>query len=313
MKNYILCCLFPFFCYPASGGVCYNEVTSLNTPAKFTTSWEGHAPQKKKNSKKSKSSSDETQLNEQLTPEYRYKQYVKTLEEQKKYLRGEQPIPEKFQRRLSDLKNFTQNSDEEAYQKTEKQLIKRKTKYLRKVQQAADSLGFPTAKKTALINIYEQAYDQELKALQAGGSENFVEKYGRRTRWDDMQTDLQIRLAVQQLLPEEEYKRFVIAILPVIQYPVFLKGDVRTWISNHVRYPEEAVRNKMEGKAYITFYIEKDGTISNVKILRSSGYQILDTEAAETIKKMPKWQPGTIDGVPNRIKYTLPVYFSSPI
>ena len=94
----------------------------------------------------------------------------------------------------------------------------------------------------------------------------------------------------------------------VQEMPVF-PGNLNTWIYNNIRYPETAKEKKLEGKVYVRFVIEKDGAISNVKVIRGVSPE-LDNEAKAVIASMPKWEPGKQNGSPVRVSYTVPVYFA---
>ncbi|WP_127122584.1 energy transducer TonB [Chryseotalea sanaruensis] len=65
---------------------------------------------------------------------------------------------------------------------------------------------------------------------------------------------------------------------------------------NHY-YPEQARKNKIEGKVIIQFIINADGTSSDFKVIKGIGYGC-DEAAVEAFKKMPKWKPATINGLP---------------
>lgn len=82
----------------------------------------------------------------------------------------------------------------------------------------------------------------------------------------------------------------------VQEMPVF-PGNLNTWIYNNIRYPETAKEKKLEGKVYVRFVIEKDGAVSNVKIIRGVSPE-LDNEAKAVIASMPKWEPGKQNGSP---------------
>jgi periplasmic protein TonB len=64
--------------------------------------------------------------------------------------------------------------------------------------------------------------------------------------------------------------------------------------------------HEIQGKVYVTFVVEKDGSITDVKVLRSLATP-LDQEAIRVIKLMPKWKPGTHEGKPVRVRYNLPI------
>jgi len=77
-------------------------------------------------------------------------------------------------------------------------------------------------------------------------------------------------------------------------------------IGINFKVPAEASKKKLEGKAIIEFMVERDGSLSEFKIVKDLGYGI-GNEAIRTIKLSPKWIPGTIDGKPARVLYTLPI------
>lgn len=90
--------------------------------------------------------------------------------------------------------------------------------------------------------------------------------------------------------------------------PEFPEGNVQRWISKHVNYPQLAQENGIQGKVFIQFVIEKDGSISDVKVLRGVDSS-LDQEAVRVVKSMPKWKPGMQRKKPVRVSYTLPINF----
>ena len=94
--------------------------------------------------------------------------------------------------------------------------------------------------------------------------------------------------------------------------PHFSTGKVGldNFLSLNVKYPLVDRDNNTEGKVMIQFVIERDGTISNIKVL-SAPDETLGDEALRVIKLMPPWMPGFLDGMPVRTKYIVPVNFSS--
>lgn len=68
------------------------------------------------------------------------------------------------------------------------------------------------------------------------------------------------------------------------------------------------MENGIQGKVYIQFVIEKDGSITDVKVVRGVDAS-LDKEAVRVVKAMPKWKPGKQRGKPVRVSYTLPINF----
>jgi protein TonB len=92
--------------------------------------------------------------------------------------------------------------------------------------------------------------------------------------------------------------------------PVFPGGDEARlkYISNNITYPNIAIESGIQGTVYVTFVVEKDGSISNVKVLRGIG-GACDEEALRVIRNMPKWQAGKHRGKEIRVQYNLPIKF----
>lgn len=80
------------------------------------------------------------------------------------------------------------------------------------------------------------------------------------------------------------------------------------YLSENIKYPEEAKEKGVSGRVFISFVIEKDGSVSNAKVMRSVGGGC-DEEALRVVKGMPKWKPGLMKGKPVRVNYVLPVNF----
>ncbi|MBP5715436.1 MAG: TonB family protein [Prevotella sp.] len=97
----------------------------------------------------------------------------------------------------------------------------------------------------------------------------------------------------------------------VEQMPQFPGGQAALiqYLARNIKYPVAAEENGIQGKVVVTFIVERDGTISNVKIAKSVDPS-LDREALRVVKSMPRWQPGKQKGANVRVKYTAPVNFS---
>ena len=80
------------------------------------------------------------------------------------------------------------------------------------------------------------------------------------------------------------------------------------FLSNNVKYPEEAEKAGIQGRVIATFVVEKDGSVSNAKVVKSVD-PLLDAEALRVISAMPKWKPGKQNGQVVRVKYTVPLSF----
>ncbi len=84
---------------------------------------------------------------------------------------------------------------------------------------------------------------------------------------------------------------------------------LRRYLANRVQYPMEALQKGIQGTVYVSFIIEKDGSVSSAKIIKSV-HPVLDREALRVIRNMPTWQhPGTHRGKPVRVAYTAPINF----
>ncbi|MBN2614997.1 MAG: M56 family metallopeptidase [Bacteroidales bacterium] len=103
----------------------------------------------------------------------------------------------------------------------------------------------------------------------------------------------------------------VTALADVAQHPEYKGGDqaMMKFLATHIKYPQTAKKEFIQGVVYATFIIEKDGSISDVKIKRGIGYGC-DKEVIRVIKSMPTWIPGkNKKGEPVRSSVTLPVKF----
>lgn len=81
------------------------------------------------------------------------------------------------------------------------------------------------------------------------------------------------------------------------------------YLGENIKYPKDAKEEGIQGKVYVTYVVEKDGTVTNVSVLRGVS-KSLDAEAVRVIKGMPKWKPGKQDGKPVRVQYNLPIKFT---
>ena len=81
------------------------------------------------------------------------------------------------------------------------------------------------------------------------------------------------------------------------------------YIADNLNYPVIAQENGIQGRVICQFVVEKDGSLSDICVVRSSGEASLDKEAVRIFASMPKWIPGKQQGTPVRVKYTAPVNF----
>ena len=96
----------------------------------------------------------------------------------------------------------------------------------------------------------------------------------------------------------------------VEEMPIYLGGHeaLMKYIQQNVKYPKEAQEKGVQGRVLVQFVVEKDGSITDAKILKSVDPQ-LDAEALRVVNAMPDWTPGKQKGEPVRTRFTLPVTF----
>ena len=105
---------------------------------------------------------------------------------------------------------------------------------------------------------------------------------------------------------EDETKVFDV----VEQMPSFPGGPsaLMQFLSSNIKYPVVAEENGVQGRVVCTFVVERDGSITDVRVIKSVDPS-LDKEAVRVVKSMPKWIPGKQNGSAVRVKYTVPVTF----
>jgi len=93
--------------------------------------------------------------------------------------------------------------------------------------------------------------------------------------------------------------------------PEFPGGQPKlyTYLGEHIKYPVMAKESGIQGKVFVTFVVETDGSITDVRLLRGIGGGC-DEEAIRVVQSMPNWRPGKQRGKPVRVQYNLPVRFT---
>lgn len=112
---------------------------------------------------------------------------------------------------------------------------------------------------------------------------------------------------IEEEVDEEEVKIFTV----VEQDPEFPGGmeALYKYLAQNIKYPQLARDNNITGKVYVTFVVERDGSIANPKVLRDIGGGC-GQEAIRVVKSMPKWAPGKQRGKAVRVQFNLPVNFT---
>jgi protein TonB len=93
--------------------------------------------------------------------------------------------------------------------------------------------------------------------------------------------------------------------------PSFKGGDLakfQNWVAKRTNYPRDAIENKIRGTVFLTFIVEKDGSVSNVTVVKGV-HPLLDDEAVRVISESPKWSPGYQRGQPVRVRFSIPLNF----
>jgi len=94
-------------------------------------------------------------------------------------------------------------------------------------------------------------------------------------------------------------------------YPEF-EGGQKGWakyLQRNLRYPYEAEQIKIQGKVFVSFVVEKDGSVSNVALVKGI-HSSINEEAMRVIMKSPRWRPGIQNGMKVRVRYTMPISFN---
>ena len=96
----------------------------------------------------------------------------------------------------------------------------------------------------------------------------------------------------------------------VEQMPVYPGGmqAMIEFLQTNMKYPEDAAKQKVEGRVMVQFIVETDGSISDVHVAKQV-FPSLDAEAIRVVQAMPKWTPGKEKGNVVRVKYNLPIVF----
>ena len=111
--------------------------------------------------------------------------------------------------------------------------------------------------------------------------------------------------------PEEEEEPEEQTIFEVVEnMPDFPGGQaaLMQYLAKNIKYPTIAQKNKEQGRVILQMIVGKDGSISNIKVLRSIS-PLLDAEAIRVVSTMPKWEPGQQGGQAIAVEYTLPIVF----
>lgn len=179
--------------------------------------------------------------------------------------------------------------------------IEEEKKVVEKVKSSVKFVA-PVIKKDADVSPEDELKSQEDLAKNSTAIGSFEVKGNDEAAGEV----LKAKEVIAQEKPAEEEKVFDV----VEQMPQFPGGDAALfqYLSGHIKYPSIAEENGVQGRVIVTFVVERDGSITDVKIMKSVDPS-LDREAARVVKSMPRWIPGKQNGSSVRVKYTVPVTF----
>lgn len=86
-------------------------------------------------------------------------------------------------------------------------------------------------------------------------------------------------------------------------------SEFGSFLAKNIRYPADARQKGIQGKVFVMFVVERNGSLSNIKVIRGVSADI-DAEAIRVLKISPKWMPGRQSGVAIRQQYTVPISFT---
>ena len=109
----------------------------------------------------------------------------------------------------------------------------------------------------------------------------------------------------QKVVASQDSIHRVSEVMP--QYPGG-PNEMMKYISDNIKYPQSAKDNKIEGRVFVTFVVEKDGSITNAAVMRGIDKEC-DAEALRVVASMPKWTPGQHKGEVVRTQFTIPIYY----
>ena len=187
--------------------------------------------------------------------------------------------------------------------------IKPKVEQKKEIPVARETQKFtaPVIKKDDLVKEENQVKQMDqLDSKVAVGAED---KEGVKDRTvEAVRNDIAVAAPPPPPAPKPEVANKVFDV--VEEMPSFPggQGALMAFLSSNIKYPVVAQENGVQGRVIVGFVVEKDGSITDVKVMRSVDPS-LDREAQRVVKAMPKWKPGKQNGSAVRVKYTVPVVF----
>ena len=213
------------------------------------------------------------------------------------------------QQAYMEAMQLAQLQEQAKKEKKKPEPIKPKVEQKKEIPVARETQKFtaPVIKKDELVNEKNQLKQMDqLDDKVAVGTEN---KEGVKDRTvEAVRNDIAVAAPPPPPAPKPEVANKVFDV--VEEMPSFPggQGALMAFLSSNIKYPVVAQENGVQGRVIVGFVVEKDGSISDVKVMRSVDPS-LDREAQRVVKAMPKWKPGKQNGSAVRVKYTVPVVF----
>ena len=123
----------------------------------------------------------------------------------------------------------------------------------------------------------------------------------------DLNTDSNISSVLNPSAGSKIYDLVGEIIMPQPSFPGGSEA-LLDFLRENVKYPEQAQKDSIEGRVVVGFSIDTDGSITEPQVVRSA-HPLLDAEALRVVNLMPKWEPGSENGTPVKVKYNLPITF----
>ena len=118
----------------------------------------------------------------------------------------------------------------------------------------------------------------------------------------------EIKPVVTEIEDEDVEETIYVVVEEEPDFPGGMEALLK-YLQENIQYPQLAKENNITGKVFVTFVVEKDGRVTQVKLLRDIGGGC-GNEAMRVVKAMPKWKPGKQQGRPVRTQFNLPVVFN---
>ena len=271
-----------------------------------------------------------------------YAEQVEKIEEQMKFFDEMKSEYEAVMKEFEALKDEFEKNDEKAYVEMQKQYAEMQKQFT-EMQNHYGELDSVRAKRMAMIKEYSKnghanirleggkiyldgkltsaeklekyfAENKKLINIKVANDEKSRETLAKVRELARQNQILTINYEQVRFLPAEDsemQKPQDQAEEKVEKMPTFQGGDLQKfalWVYQSMKYPQEAVDKKIQGRVIVEFVVAKDGTVSSTKVLNNAP-EILSAEAERVIKSSPKWEAGEHKGKKVNVKFVIPVVF----